>query len=90
MSKKSQKEAEAIEKRTQEILAEKPKSRNDLMLKVKSMGIKQFRVMNKAELLEVLSATPERIAEIQKTVVERWKSGFGKRKSKVEQPIDKP
>lgn len=79
MNKKAQKQA--VEKRTNEILASKPESRNDLMLKVKAKGIKQFRVMNKAEMTEVLSATPERIKEIQDGAVLRWKQGFGKRKN---------
>lgn len=56
-------------------------SRNHLMLEVKSRGIKNFRVMNKAELAEIVGgADPDRIAEIQKEAVARWKSGWGKKK----------
>jgi hypothetical protein len=42
--------------------------------------------MNKAELVEVLKSgtTAKRIAEIQKTAVKRWKSGwkFNKKKAR--------
>lgn len=55
-------------------------SRNDLMLEVKSHSIKQFRVMNKAELAEIVNgATPQRIEEIQKMAVDRWKAGQTKK-----------
>lgn len=55
-------------------------SRNELMLEVKSRGIKNFRVMNKAELAEIVAgAKPERIEEIGKEAVERWKSGWSKK-----------
>ena len=58
-------------------------SRNQLMEMVKSRGIKNFRVMNKEELAEIVSgAKADRIAEIQKQAVERWKSGWGKKKEK--------
>ena len=56
-------------------------SRNQLMEKVKAQGIKNFRVMNKAELAEIVGgAKPERIEAIQKESVERWKSGWGTKK----------
>ncbi len=56
-------------------------SRNQLMETVKSRGIKNFRVMNKAELAEIVGgAKPDRIEAIQKEAVERWKSGWGKKK----------
>ena len=62
-------------------------SRNELMLAVKAQKIKNFRVMNKEELAEVLKtdATASRIKEIQETAVKRWKSGWKfqtKKKSK--------
>ena len=58
-------------------------SRNQLMEVVKSRGIKNFRVMNKAELAEIVAgAKADRVAEIQKQAVERWKTGWGTKKEK--------
>lgn len=58
-------------------------SRNQLMEEVKSRGINNFRVMNKAELAEIVGgAKADRVAEIQKQAVERWKSGWGTKKEK--------
>lgn len=52
-------------------------SRNDLMLKVKAMHVKNFRVLNKAELLEIIDgATAERVQAIVDAAVLRWKSGW--------------
>jgi len=65
--------------RANAILAEKGPSRNDLMLKVKAKGIKLFRIMNKAELAEVLTATPERVVEVQGQAKTRWQASWGKR-----------
>jgi len=57
------------------------RSRNQLMEVVKSRGIKNFRVMNKAELTEIVNgASQTRISEIQVEAVDRWKSGWGKKK----------
>lgn len=57
------------------------KSRNELMQEVKSRGIKNFRVMNKAELIEIVNgASQTRISEIQVDAVMRWKSGWGTKK----------
>ena len=57
------------------------RSRNQLMEVVKSRGIKNFRVMNKAELREIFNgASQTRISEIQVEAVTRWKSGWGKKK----------
>ena len=82
MNKKAQKQV--IEKRANEILAEKPKSRNDLMLKVKAAGVKNYRIMNKAELTEVLlcleTKNQERIKEIADGAIARWKAGWNTRK----------
>ncbi|MCM8797071.1 MAG: hypothetical protein NC923_04250 [Candidatus Omnitrophica bacterium] len=73
---------------------EKPKassnqgpSRNELMLQAKAKGVKNFRVLNKEELVEILKedTTQERISEIVTGAVDRWKAGWGKgnnRKSK--------
>ncbi len=57
-------------------------TRNDLMLQAKDRGIKNFRVLNKEELAQVLAdgVTQERINEIVSGSVARWKAGWGKRK----------
>ena len=61
----------------------KGESRNKLMLEVKARGIKNYRVMNKAELSEIAAgAKPDRIKAIQKEAVERWKSGWAAKKKK--------
>jgi len=68
---------------------EKPKagsnagpSRHELMLQAKAKGIKNFRVINKEELVEILKedTTQERITEIVSGAVARWKAGWGKGK----------
>jgi len=60
-------------------------SRNELMMTAKERGVKNFRVLNKQELTDVLKNIGD-----QKTVdtivvgaVARWKSGWGKRKDKA-------
>ncbi len=60
-----------------------PTTRQDLMLLAKERGIKNFRVLNKAELGEVLvdGVTPERIQEVVDGAVTRWKAGWGTKKS---------
>jgi hypothetical protein len=62
----------------------KSPSRNELMLQAKAKGIKNFRVINKEELIEILKAgtTKERINEIVNEAVARWKSTWGKGKHK--------
>ena len=53
-------------------------SRNELMEAVRAKKVKNFRVMNKEELAEILKpdTTPVRIREIQEIAVKRWKSGW--------------
>lgn len=83
----------ALEERTAEIVKEavikeraKGPSRNDLMLQAKAKGIKNFRILNKEELIEIVggcvgSPTPDlRAQAIVIDAVKRWRSGFGKRK----------
>lgn len=54
-------------------------TKDQLMNEAKARGIKNFRVMNKAELLEIHDgASPERVSEIQTTAVARWKAGWKK------------
>lgn len=64
----------------------KGQSRNELMLQAKAKGIKNFRVINKQELIEILKegTTRERINEIVSGSVTRWKAGWGKGKHKKE------
>lgn len=59
-------------------------SRNDLMLRAKVKGIRNFRILNKQELTEVLAKeTPQnRINKIISQAVIRWKSGWGTGKRK--------
>ncbi len=59
-----------------------PGSRQALMLLAKERGIKNFRVLNKAELGQVLAegVTPERIQEVVSGAVTRWKAGWGTKK----------
>ena len=54
-------------------------SRNELMLEAKARGIKNFRILNKQELIEVLKdgTTQERSNEILAGAVARWKNGWG-------------
>lgn len=61
-------------------------TRNALMLQAKERGIKNFRVLNKEELAQVLAdgVTQERIDEVVAGSVARWKSGWGKRKAQNE------
>ncbi len=62
-------------------------SRNELMLQAKAKGIKNFRVINKEELVEILKegTTQERINEIVAGAVARWKAGWGKGKKQKTQ-----
>jgi hypothetical protein len=75
---------------TEQAVAINPDStinRQVLMLVAKERGIKNFRVLNKAELTQVLSdtATPEQINKIVAGSVARWKNGWGRKKNKIEQ-----
>ena len=63
-----------------------PETRQALMLLAKERGIRNFRVLNKAELTQVLSdgVTQELIQEVVAGAVTRWKAGWGsKKKSEV-------
>ncbi len=61
-----------------------PETRQALMLKAKERGIKNFRVLNKEELGQVLAddVTSERIQDVVSGAVVRWKSGWGSKKAK--------
>ena len=59
--------------------SENEKTRNQLMDEVRRMGVKNFRVMNKAELAEIVGGAGEaRVAEIMAAAVARWKAGWKK------------
>ena len=59
-----------------------PETRQALMLLAKERGIRNFRVLNKAELAQVLAegVTPEQIQEVVAGSVARWKAGWGSKK----------
>ena len=59
-------------------------SRNDLMLRAKELGVKNFRVLNKAELVEVTdpACTPCQRDAVVAQAVARWKSGWAWAKTK--------
>ena len=71
-----------VEERATEINKEiketKGPSRNDLMLKAKENGIKNFRILNKAELQQVLDPgmPPEAMKAIVDVAIARWKAGW--------------
>jgi len=60
-------------------------SRNELMMTAKERGVKNFRVLNKQELTDVLKNIGDQKAvdAIVAGAVARWKSGWGKGKSKA-------
>lgn len=77
-TKKAKQKSEAKE------LVNLPGTRQALMLVAKERGIKNFRVLNKAELSEVIAegVTKERIQEVVSGAVARWKAGWGNKKNK--------
>jgi len=66
----------------------KGQSRADLMAQAREKGVKNFRVLNREELMKVLDtkATKEDIAQVVQGAVTRWKSGWG---SKGGRPANK-
>jgi len=70
-----------VSEKTENPLAQKGVviSRNDLMLRAKNIGVKNFRVLNKAELVEVTdpACTPSQRGAVVAIAVARWKSGWG-------------
>jgi hypothetical protein len=59
-------------------------TRHALMLKAKEHGIKNFRILNKNELMHVLAEgiTQQEIDALVAGAVTRWKSGWGSKKAK--------
>jgi len=74
---KETRKAEATKASIQKTKGDGP-SRNELMEAVRARKVKNFRVMNKQELAEVIKddTTVSRIKEIQEAAVKRWKSGW--------------
>lgn len=66
-----------------QVQPEVKQTRNALMLQAKDRGIKNFRVLNREELTQVLAVgvTPDQIQKVVDGSVARWKSGWGKRKA---------
>ena len=62
---------------------EAKETRQVLMLKAKERGIKNFRVLNKDELMHVLAEgiTQQEIDALVAGAVARWKSGWGSKKN---------
>ena len=60
-------------------------SRNELMLAAKERGVKNFRVLNKQELGDILKNIGDQKAvdAIVAGAVARWKSGWGSKKDKA-------
>ena len=60
-------------------------SRNELMMTAKERGVKNFRVLNKQELSEVLKNIGDQkaIDAIVAVAVARWKCGWGSKKDKA-------
>src|SRR3989338_9632787 len=64
-------------------------SRNELMMTAKGRGVKNFRVLNKQELNEVLKNIGDQKAvdAIVAGAVARWKSGWGSGKDKTKAKV---
>ena len=83
--KKSQAAKEAIVENViteQKVVAgKKGQSRADLMAQAKEKGVKNFRVLNREELMKVLdpNVNQEDIAQVVQGAVARWKSGWGRK-----------
>src|SRR3990167_2066146 len=64
-------------------------SRNELMMTAKERGVKNFRVLNKQELSDVLKNIGDQkvVDAIVAGAVARWKSGWGKGKDKTKAKV---
>lgn len=92
MGKKVKKQKTVASKKTPADVTASPKegivmhagaSRNELMMTAKERGVKNFRVLNKQELTEVLKNIGDQKAvdAIVAGAVVRWKSGWGTKKA---------
>ena len=77
------KEKKQKQKTANKVPVSLPETRQALMLLAKERGIRNFRVLNKAELAQVLAdgITPEQIQEVVAGAVARWKAGWGTKKA---------
>ena len=84
MSNKSKQKPKASSK--EGIVLHAEASRNELMLAAKERGVKNFRVLNKQELMDALKNIGDQKAvdAIVAGAVARWKSGWGKGKVRNE------
>ena len=73
-----------VKKSKDKVSAAIAETRQALMLKAKERGVKNFRVLNKEELVQVLAdgVAPERIQEVVVGAVSRWKAGWGTKKAR--------
>ena len=60
-------------------------TRQELMLQAKEKGVKNFRVLNKQELTDVLANIGDqaKVDAIVSEAVARWKAGWGKKSKKA-------
>jgi len=74
----------AYSQKKEDVMECKEKSRNELMLIAKDRCIKNFRILNKNELMHILAEgiTQQEIDALVAGAVDRWKSGWGSRKVK--------
>ena len=94
MAKKTKKEKAVESKKVSATSSPSPKegivmhagaSRNELMMTAKERGVKNFRVLNKQELTDVLKNIGDQKAvdAIVAGAAVWWEAGWGKRKDKV-------
>jgi len=76
----------AYSHKKEDVMERKKKSRNELMLIAKDRGIKNFRILNKEELMHILAdgITQQEVDALVAGAVARWKSGWGSKKVKNE------
>jgi hypothetical protein len=82
-------ETKAVDQIKETDLVAKPEgvtaTRNNLMLEAKEKGIKNFRILNKQELIACLAhlAEPEYVKKVVDAAIIRWQSGWKKNKVSV-------
>jgi len=74
----------AYSQKKEGVMEREKKSRNELMLIAKDRGIKNFRILNKEELMHILAdgITQQEVDALVAGAVTRWKSGWGSKKVK--------
>ena len=85
MANKEKQKKKKQKKSVAEVQPETKVTRQVLMLKAKERGIKNFRVLNKDELMHVLAEgiTQQEIDALVAGAVKRWKSGWGSGKPRI-------